>query len=278
MKHSQHHSQERERWLRRHESLSSQRAIYPLTLTQASLRSQCARTARPSTASSRTLPSSRCSSDPSRCSSFTNSSISSSSRRYPRRPRADCPSIPELPKSVEKLPYAPVPPPPAWCPPLRHTPLSADPVIRALSAWKTDLGQAQGQASAMANKENVPLLPKRAPGHSAKTSTVKASTSIARPTTARTSSAHTRMSTNNTHTSSVRTLRRPPSIRYPNRQRLWTFTPSTNGPGNAPGNANGAILGTGLGGDLSVGGMRPSMYSVSSYGTYGTRSSAYTRL
>ena len=47
-----------------------------------------------------------------------------------RRPTLDLKAIPESPRIVE--PIEPAKPPPAWCPPLKHAPLSADPTIRAL--------------------------------------------------------------------------------------------------------------------------------------------------
>ena len=254
---------EKERWLQRRNSLSSQRAIYPYSPTSL-IRPHAYR---PSTASSRTLRSATASASASfdfsdRSSSFTSSSASTASRRYHRKPPT-FPSIPELPRSVENLPYEAVPaPPPAWSPLLQHTPLSADPLIRALTApaarARTSPPPAYPVPSLPATTPGVPTIqvpvpamPKQAAGHVGRPSTGtnhtgRPSTSHTRPST---TSGHTRSSACQTN-ASVRKLRRPPSIRYPNRQRLWTYAPPAHG-------------------------VRPSMYSMSSYGT---RSSAYTRL
>jgi hypothetical protein len=246
--------------------LSSQQAIYPSTFPSLHGRPH---THRPITASSRTLRSGCSSFELSdRSSSFTSSSTSTASRRYRKPPRADCPSIPELPKSMENLPYQSVRAPtlPAWCPPLQHAPLTADPTIRALSGISclsaTDSSSKNTKPSVTPSHlppPPPPALPRRASGHCGRPSTSHSNAKLS------TSAASLKLSTTYTNTSSTRALRRPPSIRYPVRQRLWTYTPS------AASSAAGAGLGLGRG-------IRPSVYSASSYGTHGTRGSTYTRL
>ena len=236
---------EKQRWLQRRNSLSSQRAIYPQRPPPVW---------RPSTASSRTLPHSFELSD--RSSFTTSSTLSSSaagSRRYTRA-APTCASIPELPsalKSTEHIPYDSVPalptaPPPAWCPSLTHAPLSADPVIRALTA---SYPPPPPPPSYSPPNAPVPSLPRRAQGHTARPSR----TSTRTPSRPGTATSTVRPST------TTRTLRRPPSARYPGRQqqytgwggqgqgqgKLWSYTAPSNG----------------------IGEMRRSMYSVSSYGT-----------
>jgi hypothetical protein len=307
---------ERERWLQRRNSLSSQRAVFPYHFPQPSHGRQT--TYRPSTASSRTLHTSCSASNPyemsDRSSTFTSTTSttlasSASSRRnmYRRHPGPNVPSIPELLKSLENLPYEAVPalpkawskeaatpsttaPAPAWCPELRHAPLSADPHIRALTRSQSQSHDSKKGTQEVTGKSEPqttrgqlmqpPSVPRRAPGHSARPSVASRRS----------------QSISTTSFQQSRPLRRPPSIsvRHPSRQRLWSYTspyastaglstsvtmPTITGSPQAPATKNmnkdaveaqpaGTSVGLGIR-SLSVPshGVRPSMYSVSSYGT-----------
>ena len=183
---------DRERWLQRRNSMSSQRAIYPSTSRAFDPRRSASMSYTPSSRYSRT-PGSSSFDYPDRTLSFTSTPSFSSSASTMRgrygQPDPNCPAIPESPKLLEQFPEPPAlpaPPPPAWCPPLDHAPLSADPAIRALSS-----GPRRPPSS------RAPTLPRRAPGHVGRLSS------------------GTRLA-----------LRRPSPIGY-QRQRLWTYRAPT---------------------------------------------------
>ena len=158
---------DKERWLQRRNSLSSQRAIYPSNSRAFEPGRSATMSYTPSSRYSRTLGSSsfdyidRTLSFTSTPSSF--SSASTMRGRY-GQPDPNCPAIPESPKLLEhfpqppSLPAPPPPPPPAWCPPLDRAPLSADPAIRALSTNS-------GDRLLRPPSSRAPTLPRRAPGH-----------------------------------------------------------------------------------------------------------------
>ncbi|KAK5222808.1 hypothetical protein LTR47_002205 [Exophiala xenobiotica] len=147
---------EREQWLQRRNSLSSQRAIYPHKYYYHDPRSRYipANSYAPSSRYSSTLRSvseGACLDLSDRSSSLSSSQSSGSLARMSRpstmasQARYRSSSNPEKPghtvhagsltatSTVPNMPPLPAVPPPAWCPSLQHTPLSADPSIRALS-------------------------------------------------------------------------------------------------------------------------------------------------
>ncbi|KAL6241998.1 hypothetical protein RBB50_011243 [Rhinocladiella similis] len=157
---------EREQWLQRRNSLSSQRAIYPHRYHYYDPRSRyMVYSYAPSTRYSSTLRSvseGHCLDLSDRNSSFTSSQSSGSLARSARLPpptssRYRSSSSPEKPgpgqvhnglsgsgggggagggrgsTPVPDVPTLPVHPPPTWSPALQHAPLSSDPTIQALS-------------------------------------------------------------------------------------------------------------------------------------------------
>lgn len=151
---------EHEQWQRRRNSLSSQKAIYPHRYQGYDQRPRYASYSVPPSRYSSTLrsvseghclelsdwgSSSEASSQSSRtwttASSTRPSTISSSRSRASSNPERGSlkrdisgePTSTSTTPRVPELPPVPVVPPPAWSPALHHTPLSADPTIRALS-------------------------------------------------------------------------------------------------------------------------------------------------
>jgi hypothetical protein len=146
---------EREQWLQRRNSLSSQRAIYPHKYYYHDPRSRyVANSYAPTSRYSSTLRSvseGACLDLSDRSSSLSSSQSSGSLARLSRpstmasQTRYRSSSNPEKPghtvhagsltatSTVPSVPPLPAVPPPTWCPSLQHTPLSADPSIRALS-------------------------------------------------------------------------------------------------------------------------------------------------
>ncbi|KAK5462974.1 hypothetical protein LTS15_002686 [Exophiala xenobiotica] len=146
---------EREQWLQRRNSLSSQRAIYPHKYYYHDPRSRyIANSYAPSSRYSSTLRSvseGACLDLSDRSSSLSSSQSSGSLARLSRpstmasQARYRSSRNPEKPgqtvhagsfaatSTVPNMPPLPAIPPPTWCPSLQHTPLSADPSIRALS-------------------------------------------------------------------------------------------------------------------------------------------------
>ena len=142
---------EREHRLQRRNSLSSQRAIYPHKYHYYDPRSRyIAHSHAPSSRYSSTLRSvseGACLDLSDRSSSLISSQSSGSLARLSRpstmaSARYRSSSNPEKPgqahtdsfaATVPNIPPLPAVPPPTWCPSLQHTPLSADPSIRALS-------------------------------------------------------------------------------------------------------------------------------------------------
>ncbi|KIW57813.1 hypothetical protein PV05_02371 [Exophiala xenobiotica] len=142
---------EREQWLQRRNSLSSQRAIYPHKYHYYDPRSRyIAHSHAHSSRYSSTLRSvseGACLDLSDRSSSLTSSQSSGSLARLSRpstmaSARYRSSSNPEKPgpthngsstPTVPSISPLPAVPPPTWCPSLQHTPLSADPFIRALS-------------------------------------------------------------------------------------------------------------------------------------------------
>jgi hypothetical protein len=174
-------TREQQRWLQRHNSLSSQKAIYPYAFDSMRQSTSWASsgyapfprppsawqsisdgqrtwsssgstvyfsrsrpsTYRPSTAGSRPPT------------GLSLSSGSTYSRRYRSDHSADCPAIPESPhrlsyhdrpKTANDIPALPSP---AWCPQLTHAPLSSDPAIRALTGPRSRLSQRQSRLPAL---------------------------------------------------------------------------------------------------------------------------------
>lgn len=172
---------EREQWLQRRNSMSSQRAIFPHNVYSHPFEHRPRYTMynyAPSSRYSRTLrsvsegASSDLSSD--RSSSLNSTPSSGSFARSGRTSttfhstRSRATSIPEKlitvrpdKDSIPDVPPLPAPPAPTWSPALHHTPLSADPSIRAL----TSEGQGEQRLSLAYSRSSPALLAQLPPQH-----------------------------------------------------------------------------------------------------------------
>ncbi|KPI36400.1 uncharacterized protein AB675_2933 [Cyphellophora attinorum] len=232
-------TREQQRWLQRRNSLSSQKAIYPYAFEPRRSASYTGYITSPGSHYSFQRNTMRSFSDsqptlydPHRSGSFSTNSrpmtaISSTgsmySRRY-RQPDPNCPAIPESPsqsidlaapkpKAVDAAPSLPPAPPPAWCPPLSHAPLSSDPAIRALTG--SPAGQVKTLASSTISSSYAPgngfsRAASIMPSLSRATTTQTSILNISRPSTASTDTRSA--STASTSRNSSRNVSPPPPL------------------------------------------------------------------
>ncbi|KEF63655.1 uncharacterized protein A1O9_01633 [Exophiala aquamarina CBS 119918] len=176
---------EREQWLQRRNSMSSQKAIFPHRIYSHPFEHwprYAMYSYAPTSHNSSTLRSvseGACLDLSDRNSSPNSSQSSGSSTRSPRASTSQLPSrrlpnsSPEKlvairenkgsPKknSIRDVPPLPAPPAPTWSPALHHTPLSADPLIRALTT-----GGAGGQRMSLLYSRSSPALVSQLPPRS----------------------------------------------------------------------------------------------------------------
>jgi len=183
---------EKELWLQRRNSLSSQRAIYPHNYRTFEARTRMSPGYRRQSSFYSTTSRLRSVSEDSawmdfttRSHTLTSSSDSNGSEGSSRSTmrRTSAPDLPALRESESfeleaDLPNLPQRPQPAWCPILQHAPLSSDPQIRDLikppppaqqarSVGLSRLALAPRSTNSIitARTPYTPVLPKRAPGH-----------------------------------------------------------------------------------------------------------------
>ncbi len=168
-----------EHWQRRH-SLSSQKAIYPHRYQSYDQRLRYASNSLPPSRYSSTLRSVSEGHSPELSDRYSSMSSSQSGKTWATvtstrpsttssLPRSRAGSNPERgdlrrekgteSNTVPNVPPLPTLPPPAWAPTLQHTPLSADPTLRALSTGKSRPNLPQSKSSPDLNVQ--PLIVKK---------------------------------------------------------------------------------------------------------------------